>query len=66
MNLENYYYYFQSVLPPKLVDEILEYGKQHEAEMAITGGASKDNKTNLDGKVNLKKSVVKNLQKKSK
>ena len=48
MNLENYYYYFQSVLPPKLVDDILAYGKQHEMGMAVTGGS--DDKKNLDGK----------------
>ena len=64
MNLENYYYYFQSVLPPKLVDDILAYGKQHEMGMAVTGGS--DDKKNLDGKGKLKKSVVKNIQKKRK
>ena len=66
MNLENYYYYFQSALPPKLVDDILAYGKQHEAEMAVTGGGSKDDKRNTDKKGNLKKSIVKDIQKKRK
>ena len=38
MNLRNYYYYFQSALPPKLCDEIIAYGKQHKTNMAVTGG----------------------------
>ena len=66
MNLQNYYYYFQSALPPKVVDDIVEYGKQHTAEIAVTGGAGKDNEKNLDKKGNLKKSVVKDVQKKRK
>ena len=64
MNLQNYYYYFQSALPPKLVDDILAYGKQHEAEMAVTGGATEKGTKDKDGK--LKKSVVKNIQRKRK
>ena len=66
MNLTNYYYQFPSVLTPKFVDDILEYGKQHTPEMAITGGANKDDEKNLDKKGNLKKSVVKDVQKKRK
>ena len=34
MNLANYYYYFQSALPPKLCDDIIRYGKSHKADMA--------------------------------
>ena len=66
MNLTNYYYQFPAVLTPKFVDDILAYGKAHTPEMAITGGASKDDEKNLDKKGNLKKSVVKNVQKKRK
>ena len=43
MNLKNYYYYFQSALSPKLCDEIISYGKQHQAEMAVTGGYNRQN-----------------------
>ena len=43
MNLKNYYYYFQSALSPKLCQEIIDYGKQHQAEMAVTGGYSRSN-----------------------
>ena len=66
MNLTNYYYQFPAVLTPKFVDDILAYGKAHTPEMAITGGASKDDEKNLDKKGNLKKSVVKDVQKKRK
>jgi PKHD-type hydroxylase len=66
MNLTNYYYQFPSALTPKFVDDIVAYGKSHTPEMAITGGASKDDEKNLDKKGNLKKSVVKDVQKKRK
>jgi PKHD-type hydroxylase len=59
MNLTNYYYYFQSALSPKLCDEILDYGKQHQAEMAVTGGYSTQN-----GKIS--KKDINNMQKKRK
>ena len=42
MNLSNYYYYFQSALTPRLCDEIIEYGKRHKPEIAVTGGAEKN------------------------
>ena len=66
MNLTNYYYQFPSALTPKFVDDIVEYGKSHTPEMAVTGGANKDDERNVDKKGNLKKSVVKNIQKKRK
>ena len=43
MNLKNYYYYFQSALSPRLCQEIIDYGKQHQAEMAVTGGYNRSN-----------------------
>ena len=66
MNLTNYYYQFPSVLTPKFVDDIVEYGKSHTPEMAVTGGGNKDDERNLDKKGNLKKSIVKDIQKKRK
>ena len=66
MNLRNYYYQFPSALTPKFVDDIVEYGKSHTPEMAVTGGGNKDDERNLDKKGNLKKSVVKDIQKKRK
>ena len=67
MNLKNYYYYFQSALSPRICDDIVQYGKQHNPEMAVTGGYGRDDKNNsykVDG--TLKKSAIKNLQKKRK
>ena len=67
MNLRNYYYYFQSALTPKICDDIVQYGKEHNPEMAVTGGFCRDDKNNsykVDG--TMKKSAIKNLQKKRK
>ena len=65
MNLKNYYYYFQSALSPRLCQEIIDYGKQHKPEMAITGGVNReDGNHKADG--TLKKSVINNIQKKRK
>ena len=60
MNLKNYYYYFQSALTPRMCDDIVAYGKQHQAEMAVTGGVSK--KVETGGKLTNKE--IKNIQKK--
>ena len=64
MNLKNYYYYFQSALTPKICDEIVQYGKSHNLEMAVTGGVDGVKNKKADG--TLKKSVIKNIQKKRK
>ena len=67
MNLKHYYYYFQSALSPKICDDIVAYGKQHQTEMAVTGGLGRDENENAyksDG--TMKKGAIKNLQKKRK
>ena len=64
MNLQNYYYYFKSALTPKMCDEIIKYGKEHDPQMAITGGSDDDRNKKADG--TLKKSAIKNIQKKRK
>ena len=69
MNLTHYYWYFQSALPPRLCDDIINYGKEHTAQMAVTGGLDrsdpqKNEAYKADG--TLKKSALKNLQKKRK
>jgi hypothetical protein len=38
MNLSNYYWYFKSAIPPKICDDIIKYGLQHQEDLAITGG----------------------------
>ena len=42
MNLEYYYWYFQSAIPSKICDDILEYGNSLEKQMALTGGGAKE------------------------
>jgi PKHD-type hydroxylase len=38
MNLQNYYYYFQSALTPRFCDELIKYGKSQQEQIALTGG----------------------------
>ena len=38
MTLTNYYWYFTSAIPPKLCDDIIEYGLSQSETMARTGG----------------------------
>lgn len=55
MNLQNHYWYFTGVLTPKFCNEVLEYGKKHQEEIARTGGFDKEK---------LSKEEIKNIQKK--
>ena len=57
MNLKWYYWYFQSVIPKRICDEIVRYGKEQDKEIALTGNSEKNNLTN---------SELKNIQKKRK
>jgi hypothetical protein len=41
MNLENYYWYFKSVLPINFCDEVIKYGKLQQEQVALTGGQTK-------------------------
>jgi PKHD-type hydroxylase len=38
MNLQNYYYYFQSALTPRFCDELIKYGISQQEQLALTGG----------------------------
>ena len=38
MNLTNYYWWFKSVIPPKVCDDIIKYGLSKKESMARTGG----------------------------
>ena len=40
MNLQNYYYYFQSALTPRFCDDLIKYGTAQQEQLAITGGQS--------------------------
>tara|TARA_R110000822_G_scaffold285775_1_gene407110 strand:+ start:1042 stop:1665 length:624 start_codon:yes stop_codon:yes gene_type:complete len=55
MNLTNYYWYFQSAIPPRICDDIVKYGKQLQDQMAVTGGY---------GGKKLNKKQIQNLKKK--
>ena len=57
MNLKWYYWYFQSVIPERICDEIVKYGKEQDKEMALTGYSQSENLTQLE---------IKNIQKKRK
>ena len=61
MNLEHYYWYFESALSTKMCDEILNYGKRQQSEIAVTGGILRDK-----GYGELTKQEIKNIQKKRK
>ena len=38
MNLNNYFYYFQSALTPRFCDEVIKYGIAQQDQIALTGG----------------------------
>ena len=63
MNISNYYWYFESAIPPRICDLIVKYGKAEKNReiMAITGGFGRDRDLN---KQPLTKEEVKDLQKK--
>lgn len=61
MNLFNHYYYFTGVLTPRFCDELLQYGKKQQDQLALTGGLEEDR----DLKKNpLTQKEIKNLKKK--
>ena len=63
MNISNYYWFFQGVIPPRICDMIVQYGKAEKQReiMAITGGYGRDRDLN---KQPLNKKEIKDLQKK--
>jgi PKHD-type hydroxylase len=62
MFLKNYYYYFQSVLSHKFCDDILNYGKNQQSQMAVIGAT--EDIINKKGKLN-KKEVQHNKKKRN-
>lgn len=56
MNLNNYYWYFTSVLSPKFCDDVIKYGKSNTEQIAKTG--------DFENKKNLNKKELKELKKK--
>jgi PKHD-type hydroxylase len=54
MNLQNYYYYFKSVLTSRFCDELVKYGINQQEQIALTGNLKQEN---------LKKETIKDLKK---
>ena len=48
MNLQYYYWYFPSVIPPKICDDIIEYGKSQQEHIALTGDHKPDSVSEND------------------
>lgn len=48
MNLQNYYYYFQSALTPRFCDELIKYGIAQQEQTAFTGGQTEKLKNNKE------------------
>jgi PKHD-type hydroxylase len=61
MNLTNYYWYFQSVIPERICDEIVRYGKSISDQMAVTGGYGDSKKLNKKQIKDLKKKRNSNI-----
>ena len=63
MNLTNYFYYWQSAIPPRICDMIVRYGKEQKKNevTAITGGLGRDRDLN---NAPLTKDEIKDLKKK--
>jgi len=65
MNLQNYYYYFQSALTPRFCDELIKYGISQQEQLALTGGqtnkVNKGEKLNDDDIIDLKKKRDSNI-----
>lgn len=54
MNLDNYCWYFEEVIPPKICDDIIKHGLSLDDHLAKTGGFEKDKLSKKEEK-NLKK-----------
>ena len=63
MNISNYYCYFESAIPERICDMIVQYGKAEKNReiTALTGGFGRDRDLS---KQPLTKDEIKNLQKK--
>jgi len=58
MNLKNYYYYYEAALPQKFCDDVINTGKQQQAQMAVTGSS--------EGRKDLTAKEINNIQEKRK
>ena len=61
MNLTNSYWWFKSAIPPRICDDIINYGLKHQDDRAITGGFGRGRDLK---KQPLNKKEIKDLKKK--
>ena len=61
MNLECYYWYFQSAIPPKICDEIIKYGLDQQEQLALTGDLNPDEELTEEQLKDLSKKRKSNL-----
>ena len=55
MNLQYYYWYFPSVIPHRICDDIIKYGKSQQEEIALTGQTEQKEISEADLKILHKK-----------
>ena len=55
MNLTNYFWYYKSVIPSRICDDIVRKGKQLQEQMAVTGGYGDIDKLNKEEIKDLKR-----------
>ena len=60
MNVAHYYWFFDSVLPPKFCDDLIKYGNEKQEALALTG----DYSSKVNNGEPLKEEEIKNLKKK--
>jgi len=61
MNLNNYYYYFQKVIPERICNEIIAWGNYQREELAVIGGFDKNTKLTKEEEKALKKTRNSNV-----
>jgi PKHD-type hydroxylase len=61
MNLLHHYWYFKSVIPNRICDDIIRYGKSISDQMAVTGGYGDAKKLNQKQIKDLKKKRNSNI-----
>ena len=55
MNLKNYYWWFDSVIPSRVCDEIVKFGVSQNSQLAITGDFKDLKELTKEQENNLKK-----------
>ena len=55
MNLKNYYWWFDSIIPSRICDDIVKYGISQNSQLAITGNFQGIEKLSSEQEKDLKK-----------